>query len=67
MRWVTIEDDGDAFDVAMFDDGIQVAGAIVPDDGAGTGFDLAQEIARAFAGPVGDGAVPAPYRPLSPQ
>lgn len=63
MRSVQIEDDGDEFQVLMYQDGVQVAGAIVPDDGAGGGFDLAQEIARSFACPAGDGEVSSPYRP----
>lgn len=44
-REAQIDDEGDAFTIAMYEDGVQVAGCCIPDDGSGMGFELAQEIA----------------------
>lgn len=43
-----IEDDGDSFQVAIMEDGVQIAGMIIPDDGTGEAFELARDFARAM-------------------
>ena len=48
-RHFTIEDDGDAFQLALFEDGIQVGGGYFPEDMGGDAFELALEMGRAFA------------------
>jgi len=44
-REAFIEDEGDSFQVALFEDGEQVGGCHLPDDGHGGAFELAQQIA----------------------
>ena len=48
-RHFTIEDDGDAFQLALFEDGIQVGGGYFPEGMGGDAFELALEMGRAFA------------------
>ena len=53
-RSFTIEDDGDAFQLALFVGGAQVGGGYFPEDAGGDPFALAIEIGRAFEhGPEG--------------
>ena len=47
-RYFTIEDDGDAFQLALFVGGAQVGGGYFPEDAGGDPFALAIEIGRAF-------------------
>jgi hypothetical protein len=50
-----ISDDGDSFQLALFDDmGIQVAGAFFPDDGSGQAFELAHTIGRFYGKPINE-------------
>lgn len=44
-REAFIEDEGDAFQVMLFEGGDQIGCCFIPDDGTGSGFDLAQSIA----------------------
>lgn len=48
QREAYIEDEGDAFGVSLLEDGIQVGGAFFPDDGDGTAYDQAAEVAQAW-------------------
>jgi hypothetical protein len=48
----TIEDNGDSFDLALFDGDVQVAGAFFPDDGSGKAFELAHKIGRFYGNPI---------------
>ena len=48
-RSFTIEDDGDAFQLALFVGGAQVGGGYFPEDAGGDSFALALEMGRAFA------------------
>ena len=48
-RHFTIEDDGDAFQLALFVGGAQVGGGYFPEDAGGDPFALALEIGQAFA------------------
>ena len=48
-RYFTIEDDGDAFQLALFVGGAQVGGGFFPEDMGGDAFALALEMGRAFA------------------
>ena len=48
-RHFTIEDDGDAFQLALFVGGSQVGGGFFPEDMGGDAFALALEMGRAFA------------------
>jgi len=43
-REAFIEDDGDAFQVMLFEDGLQLGACYLPDDGDGETFELAQQI-----------------------
>ena len=47
-RYFTIEDDGDAFQLMLFDGAVQVGGGYFPEDSGGDPFALAIEIGRAF-------------------
>lgn len=47
-RSFQIEDDGDAIQVALFEDGLQMGGAYFPDDGTGEAFQDALEVAQAW-------------------
>lgn len=47
-RGYEIEDDGDGFQVALYQDGIQLGGAFFPDDGTGEAFQDALEVAQAW-------------------
>lgn len=50
MRAYQLEDEGDSFEVAMFEDGVQVAGVIVPAKfGEDAAFELAQFLGQCFA------------------
>lgn len=40
-----IDDEGDGFQVRLLQNGVQVGGALFPDDGTGTAFDLAKTVA----------------------
>ena len=51
-RYFSIEDDGESFQVYLFDGVSQVGGACFPDDGTGAAFDLAVQIGRSFGAPV---------------
>lgn len=44
-REAFIEDDGESFQIMLIEDGVQVGGCFLPDDGAGEAFELAQGIA----------------------
>lgn len=44
-REAYIEDEGDAFQVLLFEGSVQVGGCYLPDGGSGDGFDLAKQIA----------------------
>lgn len=46
QREAFIEDEGDAFQVMLMDDGRQVGGCFLPDDGSGEAFELARQIAQ---------------------
>lgn len=48
MRDFLIEDEGDAFQVSLMEGGVQVGGALFPDDGTGAAFLLAQEVAMSW-------------------
>ena len=48
-RHFTIEDDGDAFQLALYQGGVQVGGGFFPEDMGGDAFALALEMGRAFA------------------
>ena len=48
-RHFTIEDDGDAFQLALFVGGAQVGGGYFPEDAGGDPFALALEIGQSFA------------------
>lgn len=43
-REAFIEDEGDSFQVSLYEDGKQVGGCHLPDDGHGGAFELAQQI-----------------------
>lgn len=43
-----IEDDGDCCHVFMLEDGVQVAGMMIPDDGTGVALDLAIDFVRSM-------------------
>ena len=45
VREAFVEDDGDSFQVLLYEDGAQVGGCYLPDDGTGEAFCLAQSIA----------------------
>ena len=47
-RGYEIQDDGDAIQVALLEDGQQVGGAYFPDDGSGEAFQDALELAQAW-------------------
>ena len=47
-REYQIEDDGDAIQVSLIQDGVQVGGAYFPDDGTGSAFQDALELAEAW-------------------
>jgi hypothetical protein len=50
-RVYSIADDGESFELAMFEDGVQVGGGLFPDlDGSGAAFDLAYQLGETFAG-----------------
>lgn len=50
MRTYQVTDDGEAFDLALFENDIQVAGAIIPlDMGIDAAFDLAKQLGETFA------------------
>ena len=48
-RSFSIEDDGDAFQLSLFQGGVQVGGGFFPEDMGGDAFALALEMGRAFA------------------
>ena len=48
MLAATIDDEGDGFAVALFRDGEQVGGALFPDDGDGSAWELAAMLAEAW-------------------
>lgn len=39
-----IEDEGDEFQVLLFENGVQVGGCMLPDDGSGAAFELADQL-----------------------
>ena len=49
-RTFKVEDEGDEYDVALFEDGHQVGSALFPDDGHGAAFALALAIGQAWEG-----------------
>jgi hypothetical protein len=51
-RFFSIEDNGDGFDLSLFDGINQVGGAIFPDDGTGKAFELAYEIGCLYGNPI---------------
>lgn len=51
-RYFSIEDDGDSFQVYLFEGVVQVGGCCFPDDGTGAAFDLANEVGMAFGRPI---------------
>jgi len=53
-HFFSISDDGDSFQLALFDGDIQVAGAFFPDDGSGQAFELAQSIGRFYGNPINE-------------
>lgn len=44
-REAFIEDEGDAFQVSLLEDGRQIGGCYLPDDGDGDAFEVAKQIA----------------------
>jgi hypothetical protein len=40
-----VEDEGDGWQVSLIAHGVQVGGAVFPDDGTGAAFDLAKQVA----------------------
>lgn len=50
IRAFSIEDEGDAAQLYLFIDGVQVGGAYFPDDGTGASMELAADVGRLFAG-----------------
>lgn len=53
-----VEDDGDSFQVALFQEGVQVGNAMFPDDGDGSAFQAAQALADTWKSGGGWGGVP---------
>jgi hypothetical protein len=51
-KFFTIEDDGDSFQLSLYDGVNQVGGAIFYDDGTGKSFELAESIGRFYGNPV---------------
>lgn len=51
-----IEDEGDGFQVSLIEGGVQVGGAVFPDDGSGAAFDLAKMLADDWIANGGMGA-----------
>lgn len=43
-REYRIDDEGDEVLIALMEDGLQVGGAMFPDDGTGSSFDLARQV-----------------------
>lgn len=64
MKTYTVIDEGDAFELSLFDGDLQVAGAILPfhlnEDEA---HQLAVMLGESWGKPAGDGEVSSPYRP----
>ena len=56
-RSFLIEDDGDAYQVQLLQDGIQMGGAYFPDDGTGEAFQDAMELGESW---VSGGAIRPP-------
>ena len=54
VRWYSVEDDGEAVQVVMVEDGHQVGGALVPFDllGQSEAFDLANSLGQTFVASV---------------
>lgn len=50
MRDYRISDDGDAIQLALWQDEQQVGGALFPDDGSGAAFGLALEVGEMWKG-----------------
>lgn len=50
MRDYSISGDGDAIQLALWQDGEQVGGALFPDDGTGEAFGLALEVGELWKG-----------------
>lgn len=50
-RYFSIDDEGDAFNLALFEDGVQVGGGYFPEGFGGDPFALALEVGESFAGP----------------
>lgn len=49
MKTYTIDDEGDSFELAMFEGGVQVAGAVFPIDmGVDAAMELAMLLGEAF-------------------
>ena len=55
-RYFIIDDDGDAFHLALFHGSVQVGGGYFPEDAGGDPFSLALEMGQAFVS--GDGVLP---------
>ncbi len=51
-RAYEINDEGDDFELVLWAGGVQVGGAVFPDDGFGSAFALADEIGRGFVSNV---------------
>lgn len=49
-RAYKIQDDGDEVQVQLFEGGVQVGGAMFPDDGDGQAFMLAHQLGEDWAG-----------------
>lgn len=49
MREFVVTDEGDEFQLELLQDGIQVGGAVFPDDGTGAAFDMARGVGASWA------------------
>ncbi len=63
MKNFTITDDGDSFDLSLFQDGVQVGGAILPIDffSEDDAHKIAQEMGKAFQSALGGN----PHAPIA--
>ena len=48
VRDISIDDEGDAFQLAMFENGLQVGGAYFPDTGDGSAHSVAVEVGESW-------------------
>lgn len=64
MRTYKVNDDGDGFELALFDGDLQVAGAIVPFElNEDEALQIALALGESWGKSAGDGEVSSPYRP----